>query len=146
MAKPESKAFYSCLDLTISRIAPQFVQHLVIAQFAEQRAGHVTFYTGENSHTRYTHEVILGKIKERPKVVGIIFYRLAQFLGPHGAALEAMRAILDAGYELHFAVDKLSLLTPPDLDAFYPMLRATALSESRDLDRAYFEPLLRPEA
>ena len=143
MAESKPKTFYSCLDLTIGRIAPQAVQHLVIGQFAQQKGGTVTFYTGENVHSRDTHEVILGKVKERPKVDGFIFYRLYQFLSPtHGPALEVMRTILDAGYELHCAMDKVSLLTPQDLDAFFPMLCATANAERRDPSRDFFDSLV----
>lgn len=146
MAEAKRKVFYSCLDLTCGRIASQAVQHLVIGQFAEQKGGHVTFYTGENVHTRDTHEVILSKVKERPKVEGFIFYRLYQFISPaHGPALAVMRTILEAGYELHCAMDKVSLLTPGDLDAFYPMLRATANAEKRDSQRDFFDPLVRPK-
>ena len=54
-----------------------------------------------------------------------------------------MRTILEAGYELHCAMDKVSLLTPGDLDAFYPMLRATANAEKRDSQRDFFESLVR---
>lgn len=144
MAEAERKVFYSCLDLTCGRVASQAVQHLVIGQFAEQKGGHVTFYTGENVHTRDTHEVILSKVRERPRVDGFIFYRLHQFLSQErGPALEVMRTILEAGYELHCAMDKVSLLTPRDLDAFFPMLCATAHAERRDASRDFFEPLLR---
>lgn len=145
MAETKPKAYYSCLDMTCIRIAPQAVQHLVIGQFVEKLGGKVTFYTAENTHTRESHEVILAKVEERPAVDGLIYYRLNQFLSPtNGPALEVMNAILIAGYELHFAVDKVSLLKPADLDAFFPMLSATAHAERDELDRAGFQALLHP--
>ncbi len=144
MAAIKPKAYYSCLDMTCIRIAPQAVQHLVINQFAEKLGGKVSFYTAENTHTRESHEVILAKVNERPAVDGLIYYRLAQFLSPaKGPALEVMRAIMAAGYELHFAVDKVSLLKPADLDAFFPMLSATANAERGEQERDGLEALLR---
>lgn len=143
MPENKPKIFYSCLDLTVGRIASQAVQHLVIGQFAQLKGGTVTFYTGENVHTRYTHEVILGKVAERPKVDGFIFYRLNQLLSPSGPAVKVMRAILDSGYEFHCAMDKVSLLKPRDLDDFFPMLIATANADRRDPSRDYFEALVR---
>lgn len=144
MIEAKSKVFYSCLDLTCGRIASQAVQHLVIGQFASLEGGTVTFYTGENVHTRDTHEVILSKVHERPKVDGFIFYRLHQFLSAGVPALAAMKEILEAGYELHCAMDKVSLRSSADLDAFFPMLCATANAERRDPCRDFFDALVHP--
>lgn len=131
--------------MTCIRIAPQAVQHLVIGQFSEKLSGKVTFYTAENTHTRESHEVILAKVKEKPAVDGLIYYRLNQFLSPSkGPALEVMRTIMAAGYELHFAVDKVSLHKPADLDAFFPMLSATAHAELGDEEFRGIEALIRP--
>jgi hypothetical protein len=138
----EPLAFYSCLDTTCARVAPQAVQHLVIADFVSKLGGRVSFYTTESPYSGETHEVILGKAKEKPKVAGFVFYRLAQFLSAKGPHIAALTELLAAGYSVHFAVEKVSLRAQADLDAFFPMLSAIAHTETRDAGRDYFDGLL----
>lgn len=132
------KGFYSCPDTTIIRDTPQAIQHIVISNFAKYLGGEVTFYTMEDVFTVSSQEVILEKTKEKPDIDGIIFYRLAQFYFKRPPNLELMKTILNSGYGIYFARERISINGSKELDALFPLIYTAYYLEKRDAERTFF--------
>jgi hypothetical protein len=122
------KAFFSCLDMGCADVVPQAMQHLVANDYAGKQGGKVSFYTAEDFLTLPEQSVMRAKLKERPAVDGIIFFRFKQFC--YGARMNYafMQEILDAGYELHFARERLPITSMAELDRQFPVLFGAAYS------------------
>jgi hypothetical protein len=105
------KTFYSCLDVSSIREIPQPLQHLANTTMAEQLGGKIVFYLTEDGYTAATHEVILARLKTSSHVDGVIFFRLTQFARGGRIQASVMRSLIESGYELHFARERLSIRT-----------------------------------
>lgn len=131
------KSFYSCLDTRFIREVPQPLQHVVIAHFVAQLGGTVVFYTMEDVYSCDSHEVILGKVLEKPRIDGFVFFRIAQFYNGGRPNIEFLRMMLEHGYEVHFAREKISLRTAADLDRVFPLVFTAHFLEGRDDGHAF---------
>lgn len=135
------KKFYSCLDNSSILAAPQPIQHQVIANYAQQLNGQVVFYTSEDHYTLRTQEVIQEKLKQNPKIDGIIFYRVSQFFYKE-LNFNLLKSILRSGYEVHFCRERISISTEAEAEALFPMLKTLQFVNSRDTTHQYYWPLL----
>lgn len=136
------KAYYSVPDTASVRDVPQPVQHLANAAWARALGGEVVFYTMEDHYTLHTHEVIRGKIAERPAIDGVIFYRLAQFFHDGVANVAAMRWILERGYAIAFARERIEIADAAALDAMFPLLATCGWLDRRDRARGFLREAL----
>lgn len=130
------KAFYASLDLGCSALVTQALQHMAIGATAAAQGGRVTYYLTESPETLVHQTFLRLKLKEAIPIDGLIFFRLQQFL--YGGAIDhrLLADILGRGIEVHFAREGLSLRTPADLDAAYPVLHTTELLRTSDIDGA----------
>ena len=133
-----ARRYYSVPDTAMVAIVPQPVQHLAIGDAAKRAGGSVVFYTMEDTYTMTTHEVVLGKVLERPTIDGFVFFRLAQFFHGGRPQIAALRTILAAGYEVVFARDRLAIKDEAELEAAFPLLFACGHVEARDTQRGAF--------
>jgi hypothetical protein len=136
------KAFYSVPDTASIREVPQPVQHLANGAQANRLGGEIVFYTMEDRYTLRSHEVIRGKLAERPGIDGVIFYRLAQFVHDGVADVATLRWILDRGYTIAFARERISIAGAADLDRLFPLLVTCGRLDRRDHERALVRALL----
>lgn len=136
------KAFYAVPDTASIREVPQPVQHLANGACARRLGGEVVFYTMEDHYTLRTHEVIRSKIAERPAVDGVIFYRLAQFFHDGVADVATMRWILERGYEIAFARERIAIRDRAELDRMVPLLATCGWLDRRDRGRAFLREVL----
>ncbi len=72
----------------------------------------------------------------------MIFYRLAQFVHDGVAAVAQMRWILDRGYTIAFARERIAIATPAELDRLFPLLATSGWLDGRDRDRAFVRAVL----
>jgi hypothetical protein len=138
---PGMKVYYSCPDTGFVKQVPQPLQHLAIGSMAEKLGGKVVFYTMEDFETLASQGVIRHKVMQHPDIHGVIFFRLQQFCYGERPNLAFVRMILQAGYELHFARENLSLTTPEAADAFYPLIYSHHYLAGRDENRAFWQPV-----
>ncbi len=110
MTAPQ-KAFYSCVDTASIRTMPQPLQHLAIGAMAERAGGKIVSYLGEEPYTLVSHEVLLARLKTSSPVHGVVFMRLAQFVRGDRIHIDVMRRLIEQGYELHFARERVSIRT-----------------------------------
>ena len=136
------KAFYSVPDTASVREVPQPVQHLAIAAHAARLGGEIVFYTMEDRYTLRTHEVIRGKLAEKPAIDGVIFYRLGQFFAGGRIDATALREMLADGYALAFARERIEIGTPQALDELFPLLATVVRLQERDRDRGFVREAL----
>jgi hypothetical protein len=136
------KAFYSVPDTASVREVPQPVQHLAIAGQATRLGGEVVFYTMEDHYTLRTHEVIRGKLAAQPAIDGVIFYRLAQFFAAGTLDGATLQWILERGYAIAFARERIVLADAAALDRAFPLLATYARLHERDRDRAFLRAAL----
>ena len=136
------KAFYSVPDTASVREVPQPVQHAAIASFASRLGGEIVFYTMEDRYTLRTHEVIRGKLAEKPAIAGVIFYRLGQFFAGGRMDAAALREILGRGYALGFARERIEIATPQAFEAMFPLLATVVRLQERDRDRGFVREAL----
>ena len=132
------KKFYSVPDTAFVKIVPQPVQHLSIASMAKSLEGEVVFYTMEGRYSLTTHEVIRKKLAERPPIDGVIFFRLGQFMAEGLSQAAILRSILEAGYSVHFARERISIASEADLARYFPMMYAYRALEARDTSPGAF--------
>ncbi len=137
----KSKKFYSSLDTGFTTQVPQAIQHIVVAKAAEEAGGVVVFYTMEDHYTLKSHEVILGRINDKPDISGIIFFRVAQFLYSGKFDFATLSKVLERGLEVHFAREKLSLHNQAELDEAFPFFYT--LQETQSRNRAFFNSMLK---
>jgi len=136
------KAFYSVPDTASVREVPQPVQHLAIGGQASRLGGEVVFYTMEDHYTLRTHEVICGKLAEGPAIDGVIFYRLAQFFAAGTIDVGTLRWILERGYTIAFARERIAFADVAALDRDFPLLATHARLHERDRDRGFLRTAL----
>jgi hypothetical protein len=136
------KAFYSVPDTASVREVPQPVQHTAIASFAARLGGEIVFYTMEDRYTLRTHEVIRGKLAERPAIDGVIFYRLGQFFAGGRIDAAALREIVARGYALGFARERIEIADARALDEMFPLLATVVRLQERDRDRGFVREAL----
>ncbi len=98
------------------REIPQPIQHLANNRMAEQVGGKTVFYLTEDGYTSATHEVIQARLKTSSKVAGVVFFRLAQFAAGGRFQIDVMRRLVEQGYELHFARERVSIRTLADAE------------------------------
>lgn len=142
-----SSRFYGVPDTGSVREIPQPIQHLANAAMAKQLDGEIVFYTMEDRYTLHTHEVIRGKLEERPAIDGVIFFRLAQFLRDGARGIATLRWILERGYAVAFSREQLAIRNRAELERLFPLLATTAWLDARDRDRSFVRsvlPLLPP--
>ena len=138
-----AKTYYSNPDTASIKEVPQPVQHLAIANMAETVGGKIVFYTMEDFYTLATQEVIRQKLAPRPPATGVIFYRLSQFYnGRPTPNIALMREFISAGYEIHFARERISIRSLAELESLFPVIYATHHVENRDGKRDFFNALL----
>lgn len=140
--QPDSiAAFYSCVDAFSVFTVPQPIQHMVIGNFAEKNGGKTIFFLTEEWYSIKSQEVILEKIKEKPKVSGVIFYRLAQFFRGDTPNFDVMKEILTAGYGLYFARERFSITSLEELEKQFVFLSSCFYLQKRDENQNYFESI-----
>ncbi|MBM3531574.1 MAG: hypothetical protein FJX60_00890 [Alphaproteobacteria bacterium] len=125
------KRFYSCLDVASIREIPQPLQHLANSAMAQQLGGQIVFYLTEDGYTAATHEVILARLKASSRIDGIIVLRLLQFGRGGHIQVSVMRDLIESGYELHFARERLSIRTLEQVDDACRKLSIHAWTEAR---------------
>ena len=129
------KEYFSCPDTGFLKYVPQPIQHIVLADKAGKLDGKITFYAPEDFETLATQGVIKEKLALKPIVSGVIFFTLKQFCYGDGLNFDLMRNILDAGYEIHFARENMSIKDRVSLEEIFPLLYATQFVLDRDEPR-----------
>jgi sporadic carbohydrate cluster protein (TIGR04323 family) len=96
-----------------SRI-PQHIQNLVLRDFA-QRAGIVYLLSATEYTFPHSYLMLEQVLSELPAIEGAIAYSLFMLPWRRDRRLAVYQRVLDAGASLHFAVERLSLLTERDI-------------------------------
>ncbi|MBM3546758.1 MAG: hypothetical protein FJX54_07385 [Alphaproteobacteria bacterium] len=125
------KTFYSCLDVASIKEVPQPLQHLANGRMAEQAGGQIVFYLTEDGYTRGTHEMVLARLQRSSNIDGVIFFRLTQFASGGGIQASVMRHLVEQGYELHFARERLTIRTIEQVEDACRKLRIHGWTERR---------------
>ncbi len=120
------------------------MQHLVNAEMAKGLRGEIVYYTMEDPFTLGTQEVLISKVKEKPRVEGFIFFTLNQFSYSGSLHYRLMEWILGQGYELHFARERLSMKNSEELRTAFPLLFTQAYVGIRDKAHKFIQEILQP--
>jgi hypothetical protein len=134
--------YYAVPDTSYVREVPQPIQHLANGDMAKRLGGEIVFYTMEDHYTLRSMEVILEKLAEKPAIDGVVFFRLAQFFDHGRLQLDLMRRILDLGYSIAFARERLSVPDSGTLRTMFPLMWSCAYLEARDSGRAFIKACL----
>ena len=118
------KNYYSCLDPKV--IAPQNEQHELISKTAKANGGKIVFYGSEDFFVSATQPFIYEKLKRTPNLDGVIFFTLNQFCYGHEMNFPLLAKILKLELNIHFAREKISLLTIDDFQQNFIQLRSYA--------------------
>jgi hypothetical protein len=129
--------YYAVPDTGYVREVPQPLQHLANGDMAKRLGGEIVFYTMEDHYTLRSMEVILEKLAEGPAIDGVVFFRLAQFFDRGRLKLDLMRSILERGYTIAFARERMSIPDVAALRSMFPLLWSCAHLESRDVGRGF---------
>ncbi|HTX02976.1 MAG TPA: hypothetical protein VMD07_04795 [Candidatus Acidoferrales bacterium] len=134
--------YYAVPDTSYVREVPQPLQHLANGDMAKRLGGEIVFYTMEDHYTLRSMEVILGKLADKPAIDGVVFFRLAQFFDGGRLQLGLMRKILELGYSVAFARERMSIPDVATLRSMYPLMWSCAYLETRDAGRSFIKACL----
>jgi len=137
-----TRRYYAVPDTSYVREVPQPLQHLANGDMAKRLGGEIVFYTMEDHYTLRSMEVILGKLADKPEIDGVVFFRLAQFFDAGRLQVDLIRRILDLGYSIAFARERLSIPDAAALRSMYPLIWSCAYLETRDADRSFIKACL----
>lgn len=106
---------YVLLDST--RSAPQHLQHKVIKSYADVTGLNITFYGAEFMALEHLHLQFISYI-DNPDYSSFLLYSVYQLYDPvSGFDLPILKALLQNGNTVHFALQAFSILSLADLQS-----------------------------
>ena len=118
------KNYFSLLDITRVDTIPQSLQHQIIKGFVASLNGSISFYTTESPYSSQDLQVFYSKLREKPVLDGFILLTIQQLFSKTKFHYDFIVEAIDSGYELHFAVDKVSICNEKDLKEKGPLIWA----------------------
>ena len=116
-------------------VIPQRVQNLVVRDFCNSR--NITFKLSAVEYIMPECYMILEEVlRELPSLEGIVIYSVFMLPQDKTRRMDIYRRVLDAGCELHAALESMSIRTEEDIPTLEDVLQVQAIVSKIDFGKA----------